>query len=34
MAIACTVVEAHGGRCEAENRSGGGALVRILLPLD
>ncbi len=33
MAIARSIVEAHGGRCEAENSESGGAVVRILLPL-
>ncbi|MCP4083448.1 MAG: HAMP domain-containing histidine kinase [Actinomycetia bacterium] len=33
MAIARSIVEAHGGRCEAENSDSGGAVVRSLLPL-
>ena len=33
MAIARTIVEAHGGSCLAENREAGGALVSIRLPL-
>jgi two-component system, OmpR family, sensor kinase len=32
LAIAASIVHAHGGRIEAENRDGGGALVRIVLP--
>lgn len=33
LAIARTIVEAHGGQITAENRPGGGALLRISLPL-
>jgi len=33
LAIARAIVEAHGGRIWAEQRSGGGALLRFLLPL-
>src|SRR5262249_56969636 len=32
LAIARTIVEAHGGRITAENQPGGGALLRIALP--
>ena len=32
LAICRAIVEAHGGRIEAENRTGGGALIRIVLP--
>lgn len=32
MAIARTMVELHGGRCSAENRPSGGALVSVRLP--
>lgn len=32
MAIARTIVELHGGRCEASNRDEGGALVTVRLP--
>jgi signal transduction histidine kinase len=32
LAIARAVLEAHGGRAEAANRSGGGALIRLVLP--
>jgi nitrogen fixation/metabolism regulation signal transduction histidine kinase len=34
LAIVKKIVEEHGGRIEAENARGGGARVRILLPLD
>lgn len=34
LAIVKKIVEEHGGRIEAENSRGGGARVRILLPLD
>jgi len=33
MAIAKSIVEAHGGRIEAQNRPDGGAMVRIAVPL-
>ena len=32
LAICRAIVMAHGGTIEAENRSGGGALIRIVLP--
>jgi two-component system sensor histidine kinase KdpD len=34
LAIAKTVVEAHGGRIRARNRPGGGAVFRFTVPLD
>ena len=34
LAICRAIVEAHGGRIWAENRSGGGAAFRFTLPLD
>ncbi|MGH7264086.1 MAG: DUF4118 domain-containing protein, partial [Candidatus Rokuibacteriota bacterium] len=34
LAICRGIVEAHGGRISAENRPGGGAVFRIVLPLD
>jgi len=34
LAIVKKLVEEHGGRIEADNARGGGARVRILLPLD
>ncbi len=34
LAICRAIVEAHGGRIFAENRAGGGALFRFLLPLE
>ena len=34
LAIVKKIVEEHGGRIEADNAQGGGARVRILLPLD
>ena len=34
LAIVKKIVEEHGGRIEADNARGGGARVRILLPLD
>lgn len=33
LAIAKGIIEAHGGRIAAENRAGGGALIRLELPL-
>ena len=33
LAICRAVVEAHGGRIEAANREGGGAVLRFRLPL-
>jgi two-component system sensor histidine kinase KdpD len=33
LAICRAIVQAHGGRIDAENRAGGGALLRIRLPL-
>jgi len=33
LAIVYRVIEEHGGRIQAENRAGGGALVRIQIPL-
>lgn len=33
LPIARTIIEAHGGRIEAESESGGGSRMRILLPL-
>ena len=32
LAIARTIVEAHGGRIWAENQAGGGAILRLTLP--
>jgi two-component system sensor histidine kinase KdpD len=34
LAICRGIVEAHGGRIEARNRSGGGAMIRFTLPLE
>lgn len=34
LAICQAIVQAHGGRIWAENRSGGGAVFRFILPLD
>ena len=34
LAISRRIVEAHGGRIEVKNRSGGGAEAAIYLPLD
>jgi two-component system sensor kinase FixL len=34
LAIARRVVEAHGGRISAEPRDGGGAVFRIVLPVE
>ena len=33
LAIVKKIIDDHGGRIEAENRPGGGALVRVMLPL-
>ena len=33
LAIARTIVEAHGGRIWAENQAGGGAILRLTLPV-
>jgi nitrogen fixation/metabolism regulation signal transduction histidine kinase len=33
LAIVKKIVDDHGGRIEAQNRPGGGALVRVMLPL-
>jgi signal transduction histidine kinase len=33
LAIASTIVEAHGGRLWAENQTGGGAIFRLALPI-
>jgi nitrogen fixation/metabolism regulation signal transduction histidine kinase len=33
LAIVKKIVDDHGGRIEAENRTGGGALVRVMLPI-
>jgi len=33
LAIARTIVEAHGGRIWAENHAGGGAIFRLTLPV-
>jgi two-component system sensor histidine kinase KdpD len=34
LSICRAIVEAHGGRIWAENRSGGGAVIRFTLPLE
>jgi two-component system OmpR family sensor kinase len=34
LSIVASIMEAHGGRAEAENRDGGGATFRLILPLD
>jgi signal transduction histidine kinase len=34
LAIACTIVKAHGGRLWVENQAGGGAIFRLTLPLN
>jgi two-component system sensor histidine kinase KdpD len=34
LAVSKGLVEAHGGRIWAENRAGGGAVVRFTLPLE
>ena len=34
LAISRRIVEAHGGRIEVKNRSGGGAEASLFLPLD
>jgi two-component system, LuxR family, sensor kinase FixL len=33
LAIACTIVKAHGGRLWVENQAGGGAVFRLTLPV-
>jgi signal transduction histidine kinase len=33
LSISRSIVEAHGGRLAAENRPGGGAVLRVSLPL-
>jgi signal transduction histidine kinase len=33
LAIACTIVKAHGGQLWAENQAGGGAIFRLTLPV-
>ncbi len=34
LSISKGIIEAHGGRITAENREGGGTIIRIVLPLD
>ena len=33
LAISRTIIEAHGGRIQAENAAGGGAVIRFTLPI-
>jgi signal transduction histidine kinase len=33
LSIARTIIEVHGGQIWAENKTGGGAMFRIMLPL-
>jgi signal transduction histidine kinase len=33
LSICKGIIEAHGGRIEAENRVGGGTIIRIILPV-
>jgi two-component system sensor histidine kinase KdpD len=34
LSISSGIIEAHGGRIWAENRPGGGLVIKLLLPLE